>query len=129
MSLRGTARRDMDATIRFLRGRLDKIDEEMKTLIAKHPDWNVKAELLDSVPGVGPVLISSIVAELPELGNVEPQANRRSGWSRTFQQRQRPVAWSGERYGVVVPTCARFYTCPSWLGSVSTRQYGSSTSI
>jgi transposase len=70
MSLRGTARRDVDATIRFLRGRLDKIDEEMKTLIAEHPDWNVKAELLNSVPGVGPVLISSIVAELPELGTL-----------------------------------------------------------
>ena len=70
MSVRGTARRDVDATIRFLRGRLDKIDDELKTLIAKHPDWNAKAELLDSVPGVGPVLISSIVAELPELGTL-----------------------------------------------------------
>jgi len=68
MSLRGTAQRDVDVTIRFLRDRLDKIDEQMKTLIAKHPDWKAKAELLNSVPGVGPVLISSIVAELPELG-------------------------------------------------------------
>jgi len=70
MSSMGTARRDIDATIRFLRNRLDKIDEQMKTLIAKHPEWSAKAELLDSVPGVGPVLISSIVAELPELGNL-----------------------------------------------------------
>src|SRR5919112_4831983 len=42
----------------------------MKTLIAEHPDWNVKAELLNSVPAVGPVLISSIVAELAELGTL-----------------------------------------------------------
>lgn len=70
MSSVGTARRDIDATIRFLRDRLDKVDEQIKTLIAKHPDWNAKAELLDSVPGVGPVLISSIVAELPELGTL-----------------------------------------------------------
>src|SRR3954447_10928296 len=70
MSCMGAARRDIDATIRFLRGRLDKIDEQMKTRIAKHPEWNAKAELLDSVPGVGPVLISSIVAELPELGTL-----------------------------------------------------------
>ena len=70
MSLQGTARRDVDVTIRFLRDRLDKIDEQMKTLIAEHPDWKAKAELLDSVPGVGPVLISSLVAELPELGKL-----------------------------------------------------------
>jgi len=70
MSSMGTARRDIDATIRFLRDRLDKIDEQMKTLITKHPEWRAKAELLDSVPGVGPVLISSIVAELPELGTL-----------------------------------------------------------
>ena len=70
MSLRGTARKDVEVTIRFLRDRLDRIDEQMKTLIATHPEWNAKAELLDSVPGVGPVLISSIVAELPELGTL-----------------------------------------------------------
>ena len=70
MSLRGTAQRDVDTTIRFLRDRLDKIDEQLKTLIAKHPEWKAKAELLNSVPGVGPVLISSIIAELPELGSL-----------------------------------------------------------
>ncbi len=68
MSSMGTALRDIDVTVRFLRDRLDRIDEQMKTLIANHPEWSAKAELLDSVPGVGPVLISSIVAELPELG-------------------------------------------------------------
>jgi transposase len=41
MSSMGTARRDIDATIRFLRGRLDKIDEQMKALIS---------ELLSGVP-------------------------------------------------------------------------------
>ncbi len=70
MSLRGTAQHDVDVTIRFLRDRLDKIDEQMKTLIAQHPEWKAKAELLNSVPGVGPVLISSLVAELPELGSL-----------------------------------------------------------
>jgi transposase len=70
MSSRGTARCDIDATIRFLQGRLDKVDEQLQSLIAKHPEWNAKAELLHSVPGVGPVLVSSIVAELPELGTL-----------------------------------------------------------
>ncbi len=70
MSLQGVAQRDVDVTIRFLRDRLDKIDGQMKALIAKHPEWSAKAEILDSVPGVGPVLISSLVVELPELGTL-----------------------------------------------------------
>ena len=70
MSIRGCARRDVDATIRFLRKCLEKIDEQLKTLIAKHPDWSDRAKLLNSVPGVGPVLISSLIAEAPELGSL-----------------------------------------------------------
>ena len=70
LSCVGTAQRDVDVTIRFLEGRLDKVDRQIKSLIAEHPEWRSKAELLDSVPGVGPVLISSLVAELPELGTL-----------------------------------------------------------
>jgi transposase len=70
LSLRGEAQQDIDVTIRFLQGRLKKIDEQLKDLIAKNPEWSYKAELLNSVPGVGPVLISSLIAELPELGTM-----------------------------------------------------------
>ncbi|HMF79132.1 MAG TPA: IS110 family transposase [Bryobacteraceae bacterium] len=69
-SVRGIVRRDVDASIDFLKDRLGKIDEQIKALIVKHPEWKAKAALLNSVPGVGPVLISSIVAELPELGRL-----------------------------------------------------------
>lgn len=70
MSLRGDAQTDIDVTVRFLKGRLKQVDERLKTLIDKNPDWNRKAALLNSVPGVGPVLISSMIAELPELGTM-----------------------------------------------------------
>jgi transposase len=70
MSLRGDAQNDIDVTVRFLKGRLKQVDERLKTLIDKNPEWNRKAALLNSVPGVGPVLISSMIAELPELGTM-----------------------------------------------------------
>lgn len=70
MSMRGSARKDIEATIRFLRSRLDKLDEQIQAQIAKHPDWSARAKLLNSVPGVGPVLASSLIAELPELGTL-----------------------------------------------------------
>ncbi len=70
LSLRGDAQNDIDVTVRFLRGRLKQVDQRLKTLIENNPEWNQKAELLNSVPGVGPVLISSMIAELPELGTM-----------------------------------------------------------
>jgi transposase len=70
MSLRGDVQNDIDVTIRFLQGRLKQVDERLKALIDKDPEWNRKAALLNSVPGVGPVLISSLIAELPELGMI-----------------------------------------------------------
>ena len=70
MSLRGEAQKDIDVTVRFLQGRLKQIDGRLKELIAKDSEWTRKAELLNSVPGVGPVLISSLIAELPELGTM-----------------------------------------------------------
>ena len=70
MSLRGSAQNDIDVTIRFLQGRLKQVDGRLSTLIENDPDWNRRAALLNSVPGVGPVLISSLIAELPELGTI-----------------------------------------------------------
>jgi transposase len=66
----GLVQRDIAATLRFLQMRLDKVEKELQTLIRQHPEWSRKAELLDTVPGVGPVLISSLLADLPELGSL-----------------------------------------------------------
>ena len=57
-------------TMRFLQGRLKQVDGRLKELIAKDSEWTRKGELLISVPGVGPVLVSSLIAELPELGTM-----------------------------------------------------------
>ncbi len=70
MFLRGDAQNDIDVTVRFLQGRLKQVDERLKTLISNNPAWSRKAELPNLVPGVGPVLISSRIAELPELGTM-----------------------------------------------------------
>ena len=85
MSLRGTAQHDVDVTIRFLRDRLGKVDEQMKALIAKHPDWKAKAELLDSVPGVGPVFDQQPGCRVARTWSLEPQAGSGSGWSSALQ--------------------------------------------
>lgn len=67
---RGLVQRDIAATLRFLTACLDRMDQEPEALIGQHPEWSRKAERLDTVPGVGPVLISSLLADVPEWGSL-----------------------------------------------------------
>jgi transposase len=65
---RKRVRADIDAHIRFLKARLKDTDASLKALIEQSPLWRTQEELLRSVPGVGPVLASTLLASLPELG-------------------------------------------------------------
>lgn len=57
----------------LLRKELKTLDAEIVRLIESHDDWRNTAELLQSVPGVGPGTSASLVAELPELGKLNRQ--------------------------------------------------------
>jgi transposase len=35
------------------------------------PAWREKEDLLSSVPGIGPVTLRTLIAELPELGSLD----------------------------------------------------------
>jgi transposase len=60
--------RSIDEHIRWLEKRLSGFDEELGELIHNTPLWRERDELLRSVPGVGKVLSSTLLAQLPELG-------------------------------------------------------------
>lgn len=47
---------------------LDTLDQNLDQAIQDTPLWRAKEDLLRSVPGVGPVLSRTLIAELPELG-------------------------------------------------------------
>jgi transposase len=49
---------------------LAEMDSELKRFIEESPIWREKDDLLKSVPGIGPVLSSTLVADLPELGRL-----------------------------------------------------------
>jgi transposase len=40
------------------------------TAIKESPVWKAKADLLKSIPGVGKVTVNTLLAQLPELGNL-----------------------------------------------------------
>ena len=53
---------------------LAALDKKLALLVAEHDDWNSLAQRLRSVPGVGPVLASTLIALLPELGKLSRRA-------------------------------------------------------
>lgn len=54
--------------IRWLERQLSDVDEDLTSMIRESPVWREKDDLLQSVPGVGPNLARTLLAELPELG-------------------------------------------------------------
>lgn len=71
--LRTAARRvqgDIERHVRWLERRLCELDEELDGLIGSSPLWRERDDLLKSMPGVGPVLSATLLADLPELGRL-----------------------------------------------------------
>lgn len=56
--------------IRWLERQLDEVTREMTTLIESSPIWQAKNDLLQSVPGIGPIVSAVLLGELPELGTL-----------------------------------------------------------
>ncbi|MEK6641235.1 MAG: IS110 family transposase [Nitrospirota bacterium] len=63
-------RKRIEAHLRWLQAELARLDEELDDRIQQSPVWREREELLQSVPGVGPVMSRTVVAELPELGTL-----------------------------------------------------------
>lgn len=61
-------RDQVETTIAFVQQQIAAFDRQIEQLIQSFEGWAVQAQLLNTVPGVGHVLISTLVAELPELG-------------------------------------------------------------
>jgi transposase len=61
-------------TIAFLTRQLGAADRELGLMIRESPVWRERDELLQSVPGIGPVVARTILAALPELGHLDRRA-------------------------------------------------------
>ncbi len=56
--------------ILWLEQELERIDTDLTTAMQQSPVWREKEDVLRSVPGVGPVLTTTLLANLPELGTL-----------------------------------------------------------
>lgn len=63
-------KRSLKAHVAYLERELRVTDTELGARIRESPVWRAQEDLLRSVPGVGPVLAVTLLAELPELGQL-----------------------------------------------------------
>lgn len=98
----GPVTRDLRNHIRWLERRVSDVDDEIGGAIQRSAVWRVQEDLLRTVPGIGPTVARTLLAELPELGRLDRRAiaalvgvapfNRDSG-----QWRGRRMIWGGRR--------------------------------
>lgn len=92
----------IDDHLALLGEQVAQLDRDIAAQLQNHPIWQARAQLLRSIPGVGPVLVATLIAQLPELGQashgeiaaltgVAPY-NRDSG-----QWRGKRAVWGGRR--------------------------------
>jgi transposase len=62
---------NVEEHIRWLQEALAKLDKEIQEYIRQSEVWKDKSDLMRSVPGVGPVTASTLLGELPELGQLD----------------------------------------------------------
>ena len=60
--------KEISAHIRWLESRLKDRDRDLDQMLRSSPLWREREDLLRAVPGVGPVLCATLLADLPELG-------------------------------------------------------------
>jgi transposase len=73
-ALRGAGQADVEAHLEWLKQRIEQLDAAIEQHIQHCEQWRTQQRLLLSVPGVGAVLSATVLALLPELGQLSRQA-------------------------------------------------------
>jgi transposase len=63
--------RAIERHLELLQSELSELEEDIDGAIRKSPAWQADAELLVSVPGIGPATLRTLIADLPELGRLD----------------------------------------------------------
>jgi transposase len=67
------ARRQSRRLLRLIEQQVEDLDREIARLVEADDDFGGKAKVIDSVPGIGPGTAHQLLAELPELGELNRQ--------------------------------------------------------
>jgi transposase len=68
-----SVRKSLQQSIDHFTKQIQCLEKAIRALVDSHDRWKGKAELIQSVPGFGPATSACLVAELPELGQLNRQ--------------------------------------------------------
>ena len=68
-----SVRDEIQQHIDWLKDRIAELDQQLKKLVQGSARWQAKAQILQSTPGIGPVVSALLLAQLPELGTLNRQ--------------------------------------------------------
>jgi len=63
-------RAHIQAHLAWLDGEVADVNVELQRLVRASPLWRAQEDMLRSVPGIGPIIALSLLADLPELGQL-----------------------------------------------------------
>ena len=66
-------RASINKVLKTLKAQIASVDQAIQQLIKSDDEWTGKAHILQSVPGIGPVTATTLIAEVPELGKLNRQ--------------------------------------------------------
>jgi len=66
-------KRSLQQVINTLNKEIKRIEKEISVLVESDDQWQGKADILSSVPGVGDITTATLIAEFPELGQINRQ--------------------------------------------------------
>jgi transposase len=69
----GTIRNSLEMVISCLAAQLKQMDQEIQALLRAHIDLQAQAKLLRTAKSIGPVTAATLLADLPELGQLDRQ--------------------------------------------------------
>jgi transposase len=64
-------KKSCERVVRVLERELAELDRQLDTAVRGSPAWREREDLLASVPGIGPITARTLIAELPELGQLD----------------------------------------------------------
>ena len=67
-------RASLTKVVAFLERAVRTADKELDSLIQRSPEWSARDALLQTVPGIGPVVARTLLGDVPELGTIPRRA-------------------------------------------------------
>jgi transposase len=64
----------IQTVLKTLEKQIDALEEQLLGFVDQHPDWKQKSDILTSTPSIGDITAMSLLADLPELGQLSREA-------------------------------------------------------